>query len=278
MEDNILKDKFTEEELEQAIISLLEDQGYIYTSGENLHRKYEDVLLEDDLISYIEKRYSKENMTDLEKKTIINKLKNISSYPLYSGNKEAFLLVNEGFNLEREDKSKLALHVSYIDFDYPDNNTFRVVNQFTVKDKEHRRPDLLIFINGIPVAIFEFKTAIKEETTIHDAWEQIHKRYKRDIPSLLKYTFLSVISDGSNTRLGSIFTPYKFYYAWNKINDQETARDGISSLLTMLRGAFSKVRILSILRDFIFYPDDSKEKVIVCRYPQFLQLLRCLKI
>ena len=68
MEDNILKDKFTEEELEQAIISLLEDQGYIYTSGENLHRKYEDVLLEDDLISYIEKRYSKENMTDLEKR------------------------------------------------------------------------------------------------------------------------------------------------------------------------------------------------------------------
>lgn len=270
MEDNILKDKFTEEELEQAIISLLEDQDYIYTSGENLHRKYEDVLLEDDLISYIEKRYFKENLTTLEKKTIINKLKNISSYPLYSGNKEAFLLVNEGFNLEREDKSKLALYVSYIDFDQPNNNTFRVVNQFTVKDKEHRRPDLLIFINGIPVTIFEFKTAIKEETTIHDAWEQIHKRYKRDIPSLLKYTFLSVISDGSNTRLGSIFTPYKFYYAWNKINDQETARDGISSLITMLKGAFSKDRLLSILRDFIFYPDDSKkEEVIVCRYPQF---------
>ena len=270
MKDVDLKDKFTEEELEKAIIELLIDEEYIFVSGETLHRKYDDILLEEDLEAFLLSRYSKENLTDLELRTIINKLKFISSVPLYLGSKETFLLVNEGFNLEREDKTKLALHVSFIDFDNPANNIFKVVNQFTVKDREHRRPDLLVFINGIPVTILEFKTAISEDTTIYDAWEQIHKRYKRDIPGLLKYTFLSVISDGSNTRLGSVFTPYKFYYAWNKINDHEKASDGISSLVTMIKGVFSKERLISILRDFIFYPDDSKkEEVIVCRYPQY---------
>ncbi|NLL91041.1 MAG: type I restriction endonuclease subunit R [Ruminococcaceae bacterium] len=270
VKDVDLKDKFTEEELEKAIIELLIDEEYIFVSGETLHRKYDDILLEEDLEAFLLSRYSKENLTDLELRTIINKLKFISSVPLYLGSKETFLLVNEGFNLEREDKTKLALHVSFIDFDNPANNIFKVVNQFTVKDREHRRPDLLVFINGIPVTILEFKTAISEDTTIYDAWEQIHKRYKRDIPGLLKYTFLSVISDGSNTRLGSVFTPYKFYYAWNKINDHEKASDGISSLVTMIKGVFSKERLISILRDFIFYPDDSKkEEVIVCRYPQY---------
>lgn len=270
METKEYQDKFTEEQLEKAIIQLFEEQEYDYLSGEEIHRRYEDIILEDDLKEFILRKYSSHNLTNFELKTILNKIINISSSPLYLGNKEAFLLINEGFNLERENKSELALHISYIDFENPENNIFKVVNQFTVEDKGPRRPDMLVFVNGIPVAIFEFKTAIQEDTTIHDAWEQIHIRYKRDIPNLLKYTFLSIISDGANTRLGSVFTPYKFYYAWNKINDHERARDGISSLVTMIRGAFSMERLLSILRDFIFYPDDSKkEEVIVCRYPQY---------
>lgn len=104
----------------------------------------------------------------------------------------------------------------------------------------------------------------------HNACEQITIRYARDIPALLKYTSLSVICDGANTRLGTIFTPYEFYYAWNKANEQDTVANGISSLFTMVEGAFAKDRVLSILRDFIFYPDDSeKEEAIICRYPQF---------
>lgn len=107
---------------------------------------------------------------------------------------------------------------------------------------------------------------------IHDAWEQITIRYTRDIPKLMKYCFLSVISDGANTRLGSIFTPYKFYYSWNKANDTDKVSNGISSLLTMIEGAFAKDRVLQILRDFIFYPDDSKkDEAIVCRYADVYQ-------
>lgn len=93
----------------------------------------------------------------------------------------------------------------------------------------------------------------------------------------MRYCFLSVISDGANTRMGSIFTPYQYYYSWNKANDMDKVSNGISSLFTMIKGAFAKNRVLSLLRDFVFYPDDSAEnEAIVCRYPQFFGAQRML--
>ena len=277
MDYHFEKGKFTEAELEQAIIELFTVQGYTYVHGENIHRQYEDILLLDDLRSFLTARYAAENLSDVEIQKIINKLNLINATPLYIGNREAFWLVNEGFDLIRDDISKVALHVDYIDFDHPENNIFKVVNQYSVQGEHLRRPDLLVFINGIPVAICEFKTAIEEDTTIYDAWEQITIRYCRDIPKLMRYCFLSVISDGANTRMGSIFTPYQYYYSWNKANDTDKASNGISSLFTMIKGAFAKNRVLSLLRDFVFYPDDSAEnEAIVCRYPQFFGAQRML--
>ena len=277
MDYHFEKGKFTEAELEQAIIELFTVQGYIYVHGENIHRQYEDILLLDDLRSFLTVRYEAENFSDVEIQKIINKLNLINATPLYIGNREAFWLVNEGFDLIRDDISKVALHVDYIDFDHPENNIFKVVNQYSVQGEHLRRPDLLVFINGIPVAICEFKTAIEEDTTIYDAWEQITIRYCRDIPKLMRYCFLSVISDGANTRMGSIFTHYQYYYSWNKANDTDKVSNGISSLFTMIKGAFAKNRVLSLLRDFVFYPDDSAEnEAIVCRYPQFFGAQRVL--
>ena len=277
MDYHFEKGKFTEAELEQAIIELFTVQGYTYVHGENIHRQYEDILLLDDLRSFLTVRYEAENFSDVEIQKIINKLNLINATPLYIGNREAFWLVNEGFDLIRDDISKVALHVDYIDFDHPENNIFKVVNQYSVQGEHLRRPDLLVFINGIPVTICEFKTAIEEDTTIYDAWEQITIRYCRDIPKLMRYCFLSVISDGANTRMGSIFTPYQYYYSWNKANDTDRVSNGISSLFTMIKGAFAKNRILSLLRDFVFYPDDSAEnEAIVCRYPQFFGAQRML--
>ena len=277
MDYHFEKGKFTEAELEQAIIELFTVQGYTYVHGGNIHRQYEDILLLDDLRSFLTVRYEAENFSDVEIQKIINKLNLINATPLYIGNREAFWLVNEGFDLIRDDISKVALHVDYIDFDHPENNIFKVVNQYSVQGEHLRRPDLLVFINGIPVTICEFKTAIEEDTTIYDAWEQITIRYCRDIPKLMRYCFLSVISDGANTRMGSIFTPYQYYYSWNKANDTDKASNGISSLFTMIKGAFAKNRVLSLLRDFVFYPDDSAEnEAIVCRYPQFFGAQRML--
>lgn len=267
--------KFDEAQLEAAIIELFQGNGYSYVSGDQIHRKYDEVLLEEDMRGFLKQRYPELTSTELE--TVINKLKYIPATPLYQGNKEAFYLVNEGFNLKREAPGKAPIHIEYIDFEVPENNRFKVVNQLTIQDVRERRPDMLLYINGIPVAIFEFKTAIKEDTTIYDAWKQITIRYNRDIPSLMRYTFLSVISDGANTKMGSIFTPYEYYYAWNKVNDEETASNGISALLTMIHGAFAKDRVIAVLRDFIYYPDsDKKEVAIVTRYPQFFAAQKML--
>lgn len=268
--------KFTESELEKSIIEFFQENGYEYLDGELIHRKYDEILLEDDLRKYLSRRYQSVSSTEMEK--IINKIKYVRNKPLYIGNREAFLLINEGFDLTRDDSNMNSLHIDYIDFENPENNIFKVVNQYTVQDVRERRPDMLIFINGIPVAIFEFKSAIRETTTIYDAWKQINIRYNRDIPALMKYAFMSVISDGANTKLGSIFTPYEYYYAWNKVNEEEKVSNGISSLITMIHGAFSKERLIAILRDFIYYPDSSdKELAVITRYPQFFAANKMLE-
>ncbi|MCL2183281.1 MAG: HsdR family type I site-specific deoxyribonuclease [Chitinispirillia bacterium] len=263
-----MNSKFREADLEVAIIRLLEAQGYTHVCGDGIHRKFEDILIEDDLREYLAAHYS--DLTPAETQKAIGLLQNIPSAPLYAGNRDAFLLINEGFDLPRDEPGKIALHVGYINFDEPDRNIFKIVSQYSVQGERLRRPDLLLFINGIPVAIFEFKSAVAESATTHDAWKQIHIRYCRDIPKLMKYCFLSVVCDGPNTKMGSIFTPYGYYYAWNKANDGEAVSNGIPALNTMLKGAFARDRVVAILRDFVYYPDDStKDEAIVTRYPQF---------
>ena len=270
MQADFINGNFTEADLEQAIIELFQKQSYDYVHGDMLHRKYEDILLIDELTAYLRDRYAGEALSEVEIKKIINRLNLINASPLYIGNRETYRLLNEGFDLVRDDPSKVALHIDYINYDEPLRNSFKVVNQYQVQGDRLRIPDLLVFVNGIPVAIFEFKSAVKEDTTVFDAWKQITIRYCRDIPKLMRYCMLSVISDGANTRMGSIFTPYEYYYSWNKVNDDEKVSNGISSLFTMLKGAFAKDRLIAVLRDFVFYPDDSKKsEAIVCRYPQF---------
>ncbi len=264
--------KFVEAQLEEAVkIMSSTEQGYTVIDGLSIHRKLDEILIKDDIKAFLNRQYASDSLSDIEIEKIINKLDMLSSASLYETNRETYRLVSEGFDFIRDDASKLALHINYIDFENVDNNSFKVITQYTVEHNNNtRRPDLLIFINGIPIAIFEFKTVIEEDITIFDAWKQITIRYTRDIPNLLKYCFLSVISDGANTKMGSIFTPYEYYYSWNKVNSNDTVSNGISSLLTMLNGAFAKDRVLAILRDFVFYPDESKKSLsVVTRYPQF---------
>lgn len=125
--------KFTEDELEHAIIELFQTQGYEYTYGEDIHRRFEDILLEDDLRAFLNRKYADKNLSDVEMKKIITQLSLIPSTPLYYSNRQAFWLVVEGFDLVRDNINDVALHIDYIDFDHPENNIFRVVNQYSVQ-------------------------------------------------------------------------------------------------------------------------------------------------
>jgi len=247
--------------------------------GATIMREVTDVLLKDDLRLYLKNKYRAEEITDNEIETIIFKLVRSSHDPLYEANKTLFTEIVEGFIFRREDKTKKDLFIRLIDFDDVDNNIFKIVNQFEVKGtQELRIPDGVVFINGLPLVVLEFKSAVKENTTIHNAYEQITIRYTRDIPDLFKYNAFVVISDGVNNKYGSLFADYDYFYSWNKVDDEEKLSEGINSLYSMVKGMFHKDRLLKIIKDFIFFPDTSKNDLkLVCRYPQFFAATKLLE-
>ena len=262
---------FSEHALEMSIMELFKNEGYIYLSGEQIHRERSEILLVDDLKQYLYNRYAKDGIMPSEVDSIILMLRNISG-TLYEANKEVFKLICDGFIFNREDRTQKDLYIELIDFDTPKNNIFKVVNQFEIQgiDNQLRIPDGIVFINGIPVVVLEFKSAVNENTTIMDAYKQLTVRYRRDIPELFKYNAFIVISDGVNNKYGSFFSPYNFFYAWRKINSEDKELDGINSLVTMIKGLFRKERLLNVIKDFIYFPDSSdKDLKIVCRYPQY---------
>lgn len=262
---------FNEHALEMSIMELFQDAEYIYVKGDTIHRERREVLLTEDLKQYLYNKYAQNNITPTEVESIILMLKNISG-SLYDVNKEVCKMLSDGFKFIREDRTQKDIYINLIDFDTPENNIFKIVNQFEIigNDNQMRIPDSIVFVNGIPVVVLEFKSAKKENTTISDAYTQLTVRYRRDIPELFKYNAFVVISDGANTKYGSFFSPYEFFYAWRKVEAGDKELDGIDALLTMVKGLFRKDRLLSVIKDFIYFPDNSdKELKIVCRYPQF---------
>lgn len=263
--------KFTEAQLEQAIIELLGEEGYPHVLGETIQRSPDEVLIKDDLRVFLREHYANDGIIQSEIEQIIRKLEVLPASDLYGSNKAFMKLVSDGFLLKREDRNEKDLFIQFIDYTHTDRNLYKIVNQLEITGFEKRIPDGILYINGLPLVVFEFKSAIREEATIHDAYVQLTVRYRRDIPELLKYNALCVISDGVNNKMGSLFAPYEFFYAWRKIDGSETVeKDGIDSLFTMIKGLFNKHRLRDVIRNFIFFPDSSKkEEKIVCRYPQY---------
>ncbi|MDT0602005.1 type I restriction endonuclease subunit R [Thalassotalea castellviae] len=308
--------KFTEAQLEAAIIELLGDQGYPYTSGAELSatdgsRQPEQVLIKDDLRAYLANRYAADDITTGEIDSIILQLETLPVGDLYESNKTFCKWLSDGFLLKREsgskpgEASKKDLYIQLIDYDQvkreevavaheshevlpmvaepsvpyvatTQHNIFKMVNQLEIDspsaDNSMRIPDGILYINGLPVVVFEFKSAIREEqASLHDAYVQLTTRYRRDIPQLFVFNALCVISDGVNNKMGNVFASYDFYYAWRKVTgDESIEQDGINGLHTMLQGLFDKERLCDVIRNFIYFPDKSKGEVkIVCRYPQY---------
>jgi len=263
--------KFTEDRLEQAIIELLAAEGYPHSVGEALDRNPDDVLIKSDLRQFLATRYQADLITEYEIESIIHKLEYLPASDLYDTNKAIMKFVADGFFLKREDYTQKDLYIQLIDYEALDNNRFRIVNQMEIQGFELRIPDGILYINGLPLVVFEFKSSIREDATMFDAYTQLTTRYKRDIPELFKYNALCAISDGVNSKMGSFFAPYEFYYSWRKVTgDEKLEKDGIHSLLTMISGLFDKARLVDVIRNFIYVPDkSSREEKIVCRYPQY---------
>jgi type I restriction enzyme R subunit len=262
--------RFTEAQLEQAFIDLIGQNGIAHQTGVEIDRAEDEVLVKDDLKGYFQLQYKADELTDVEIDQIIRQLESFPASDLYESNKAIMKLVSDGFVFKRDDRSKKDLYIQLIDFSKPENNNIKIVNQLEITGYQKRIPDGIIYINGLPLVVLEFKSAIRENATIHDAYIQLTTRYNRDIPELFKYNAFCVISDGVNNKAGSFFAPYEFYYAWRKIEGEDGEVDGIDSMFTLVNGMLQKERLTDIIHNFVYLPDtSSREEKIVCRYPQY---------
>lgn len=264
--------RFDEHTLEAAIVELFEREGYEHVFGAEIVRDRSDVLLREDFRAYLRERYAEQGITPTEIERAAAALSASAGTSLYENNVETWRRITEGFALRRDDAALPDLYVEPIDFgeDGAARNRFKIVNQLEIDGAETRIPDGVVFVNGLPVVVLEFKSAVREDATIADAFTQLTVRYRRDVPELFRYNAFVVVSDGVNSKYGSLFAPYDFFYAWRKAEADDAAADGVASLRTLVRGMFRKERLLGVMKDFVFLPDSSKrEEKIVCRYPQF---------
>lgn len=267
--------RYCESEFENAFISFLEDEGWDYLPGSSIVRDSKTaVLYADDMEQFLSKTNS--DLTADEIRQIMDSVRLVGSESEFSTLHKVYSWMVNGIQFVPQ--TGLARMISLIDFEHPQSNIFRVVNQFSVEytnngQKETRRPDILLFVNGMPLCIIELKNPADANATIYDAYEQITIRYWRDIPHLLHYCPLACISDGVKTRLGTVRTPYEHFYAWRRVNDEDKVSTlPFEEMQTMIKGVYSPKRFLEIFRDYIYFQDseyDSEEREIVCRYPQF---------
>lgn len=279
---------FVESDYENALIAFLEREGWQYLYGDSIPRaNRKEVLYMDDLLLFLKDNNKSVNVEELQR--IADNVRLVGADSDFATLHKVYKWMVNG--VPAVDKDGRPTTVNLIDFACLDNpqkentNIFRVVNQFTVEYMnngvtKNRRPDVLLYVNGIPVCVIELKNPADANATIEDAWEQINIRYWRDIPGLLHYCPLACISDGVKTRLGTVRTPYEHFYAWRRVeNGDKVSTMPFDELETMVRGVYRPERFLEIFRDYVYFQDenyDNDEKEIVCRYPQFFatRLLR----
>lgn len=279
--------RFCESDFENAFIAFLEQEGWTYLSGDKIVRNNQrEVLIEKDLTDFLASNNT--NLDADEIQQIVDTVRLVGAETDFATLHKVYGWMVDGVNFTAKDG--FTRDIALIDFSKPQEgkptkNIFRVVNQFTVEYVnngriKNRRPDIIFYVNGMPLCIIELKNPADENATIEDAWEQINLRYWRDIPHLLHYCPLACISDGVKTRLGTVRTPYEHFYAWRRVNDgDKVSTSPFDEMRTMVKGVYEPVRFLEIFRDYIYFQDkefDDKEKEIVCRYPQFFatRLLR----
>lgn len=267
--------RYCESDYENAFLSFLEREGWQYLSGGGIPRtSRREVLYTDDLEQFLSNTNS--DLTPDEVRQIIDTVRLAGAESDFATLHKVYGWMVNGIQFTPQ--NGLPRMVPLIDFERPGNNIFRAVNQFTVEytnngQTENRRPDVLLFVNGMPLCVIELKNPADANATIYDAWEQINIRYWRDIPHLLHFCPLACISDGVKTRLGTVRTPYEHFYAWRRVNDGDKVSTlPFEEMETMIKGVYAPKRFLEIFRDYIYFQDseyDGDEREIVCRYPQF---------
>lgn len=260
---------FNEAELEQAVLEWFQELYYnvaygpeISPGGEYPERDdYDEVILKErlmDALRRINPKMPEEALEEAYRKVAITK-----SPSLIVNNKEFYRLITEGIDVEvkRPDGSVKTDKVWLFDLaeGKADNNDWLVVNQFTVIEHRHnRRPDLTVFVNGIPLAVIELKSSSDENVGITEAYHQL-QTYKAEIPTLLTYNSFLVISDGLNAKAGTLTADEDRFMLWRTIDGDDVAPVSMPQLEVLIKGMFDKPRFLDIIKNFILFQADGRE-------------------
>ncbi len=255
--------------VQKAAIEWLQDLGYFHKEGNSLTRDLQKVVLEDDLRRFLVSTYS-----DIPA-TAINEA--MASFTQHAGmdtdhrNRDFHRKMTQGVSVSWKDAhgKENAKHIYAINFKEPDQNTFICADEVTIIGKNTRRTDLLIFINGLPVIVFEFKNMFAQEVGVDNAHGQIG-HYLLDIPQLWDYNALTIISDGREALHGMYNSSLEWFAPWKSLNGNNIEPDKDLQLETIIKGLFPKETLLSYLQNFIFH-EDHNGKIIKkgAKYHQF---------
>ena len=265
-----------ENTLEQAVIVQLQEKGYEYFYGPDIDRDFHEVILKD----YFETAMYKINpkiTVDIVGETY-KTIRNLGLLKLEDMNAAFHKYLIEGVPVNYRVNGEIRTYtVKLIDFTDPERNEFHVVNQYTVIEYKNKRPDVLVFVNGIPLVLFELKNITNEETTIENAYKQV-KNYQMDIPSLFYYNAFNVISDGLDTRMGTITSDFTRYMVWKSENGEKPEEGGLNYFSVLLNGVFPKARLLDLIRNFIVFQNSKGRTIkIIAGYHQYFAVRKAVE-
>lgn len=258
--------RLTENKIEEFAIKLLERLGYEYLyapdiahDGENPERtSYEEILLISRLKEAV-KRINPSLPSDVQEEAI-KEVQRINSPELLTNNESFHRFLTEGIPVsKRVDGDDRGDRVWLIDFENPSNNQFVVANQYTViENGNSKRPDVILFVNGIPLVVLELKNAAHENATVKSAFKQL-QTYKEIIPSLFTYNGFMIVSDGLEAKAGTLSSGISRFMAWKSADGKEEASNLVSQLETLINGMLNKETLLDLIRHFTVFEKSKKE-------------------
>lgn len=265
-----------ENTLEQVIIAELQEKGYEYLYGPDIDRDYHEVILKDYFETAMYKINPKITVDIVEE--AYKSIKNLGLLKLEDMNAAFHKYLIEGVPVNyRVNGEQRTYTVKLIDFANPESNEFHVVNQYTVIAYKNKRPDVLIFVNGIPLVLFELKNITNEDAAIENAYKQV-KNYQMDIPSLFYYNAFNVISDGLDTRMGTITSDFTRYMVWKSENGEKPEDGGLNYFSVLLNGVFPKARLLDLIRNFIVFQNSKGRTIkIIAGYHQYFAVRKAVE-
>ena len=267
---------------EAPSLEVFEELGYEYVPKLHLteqRNSRQDVVLR----KQFQKAISRLNphLSDEVKEEVFNRVCDQTNPDIIRNNKDFYKLLVERVPVEYEvDGEKVGDRARIIDFDNPENNTYTVTNQYEVKigNNTKRIPDIVAFINGLPLIIVEAKNPTDRQATLTKAYKQVAKKYPRDIPDLFRFIHLIAVIDLQDAKIGTTNTPWEWYSNWTYIDYEGDTRPEMTASETLIRGAFHRERILDIIKNYTVYDEEHGNTVKkVAQYHQYYAVEEAVK-